>query len=361
MSDDIPEPETPKTVSRLSRRNLLIGGGVAAAAVAVTGGVLLSRRRPADEDRRPVLKIGDQRGGAHALLSGAGVLDNLPYRLEWIELPAAAPLLEALSAGAIDVGGVGAAPFAFAYANGAPIKVVLASRVTSVGQDAGRSAAIVVGKNSPIRSLADLKSKRLSTIRGSAGHDIALRLLEKAGIDPRDVNFVFLNNSDSKAALGAGSIDAWSTWGSYVGIAVEEDGDRILADAGGLREVGAIATFLAANVKSIQNKEPLLRDFLSRYVRANQWSRANPEAYAQSLATLTGVPLAVARYSAATITATAFSAIDDDILVQQRRTLERYLDAGVIDRLPALDAGGYDRRFNDLWPAGAPNPNAGNP
>lgn len=340
-----------------TRRGLLIGGAATVAAGLSLAGCGDASTTKADE--RPVLKIGDQRGGAHALLSGAGVLNDVPYRLEWVELPAAAPLLEALSAGAIDVGGVGAAPFAFAYANGAPIKVVLASRITSLDADTGRSAAIVVRKDAALHTLADLRGKKLSTIRGSAGHDIALRLLQKAGVDARDVKFVFLNNNDSKAALAAGSIDAWSTWGSYVGIAVEEDGDRILADAGGLREIGNIAGFLTANAKSLQTKEAQLRDFLSRYVRANRWARANPEAYARSLATLTRVPLSVARYSAATVTAASYSPIDDEILAQQRQTFERYRNAGVIDRVPALDASGYDRRFNTLFSAPAANSSQG--
>ncbi|HWW27551.1 MAG TPA: ABC transporter substrate-binding protein [Caulobacter sp.] len=337
---------SPIQPRRTSRRGLLIGGGAAVA------GLSLAACRGASTtktDQGPVLKIGDQKGNAHALLSGAGVLNDVPYRLEWVELPAAAPLLEALSAGAIDIGGVGAAPFAFACANGAPIKVVLASRIVSLGADTGRSAAIVVRKDSALHTLADLRGERLSTIRGSAGHDIALRLLEKSGVASRDVKFVFLNNNDAKAALAAGSIDAWSTWGSYVGIAVEEDGNRILADASGLRAIGHIAGFLTANAKSLQTKEAQLRDFLGRYVRANAWARAHPEAYAQSLASLTRVPLSVARYSAATVTAAAYSPIDDEILAQQRLTFERYRKAGVIDDVPSLDASGYDRRFNDLF------------
>ncbi|MBO9708890.1 MAG: ABC transporter substrate-binding protein [Caulobacter sp.] len=335
------EPNSP------SRRGLLISGAASFASLSLAA----CHDAGAKGDTRPVLKIGDQRGSAHALLNGAGVLNDTPYRLEWVELPAAAPLLEALSAGAIDIGGVGAAPFAFAYANGAPIKVVAASRIVSLGADTGKSAAIIVRKDAPIRTLADLRGRRLSTIRGSAGHDIALRLLEKAGVDARDVKFVFLNNNDAKAALAAGSIDAWSTWGSYVGIAVEEDGDRVVADARGLREIGQIAGFLTANAKSLRTKEAQLRDFLARYVRANQWARSNPEAYAQSLAKLTGVSLSVARYSAASVTATAYAPIDDEIQTQQRQTFERYVRAGIIDHVPPLDDGGYDRRFNDLFPA----------
>jgi sulfonate transport system substrate-binding protein len=39
------------------------------------------------------------------------VLKDVPYKIEWKEFPAAAPLLEALSAGAIETGLVGDAPF----------------------------------------------------------------------------------------------------------------------------------------------------------------------------------------------------------------------------------------------------------
>src|SRR4029453_261758 len=74
-----------------------------------------------------ILKVGDQRGGSRALMEAAGVLKDLPYKIEWSELPAAAPLLEGLTTQAIDNGIVGDAPFTFAAASGAPIKVILAT------------------------------------------------------------------------------------------------------------------------------------------------------------------------------------------------------------------------------------------
>lgn len=177
---------------------------------------------------QPTLIVGDQRGGARALLEAAGELDDVPYGIKWALFPAASPLLEALDAGAVDIGGVGGAPFAFAYASGAHIKAVTAYRRS--GSAAGKASAIVVRKGSPIRTLADLKGKRVATVRGSAGQDLVLRLLEREHIDPRSVRWTYLSNGEAKAALGTGSIDAWSTWGSYVGIAVLEDGDHILAD-----------------------------------------------------------------------------------------------------------------------------------
>jgi sulfonate transport system substrate-binding protein len=60
------------------------------------------------------LRVGDQKGNSQAVMEAAGVLKDVPYKIEWKEFPAAAPLLEALSAGAIEIGLVGDAPFTFA-------------------------------------------------------------------------------------------------------------------------------------------------------------------------------------------------------------------------------------------------------
>ncbi|CAN7142522.1 ABC transporter substrate-binding protein [Phenylobacterium sp. LjRoot225] len=297
-----------------------------------------------------VLKVGDQRGAQHALLTAAGVLNDVPYEIQWIQMPAAAPLLEALSAGAIDLGGVGGAPFAFAYASGAPIKAVLATRLRTVTAGLGRSSAIIVRPDSPLRTVADLRGRKLATIKGSAGHDIALRILEKAKIDPKSVHFVFLNNGDAKAALASGDIDAWSTWGSYVGIAVEEDGDRILATAEGVIVPGAVAGFQAASDAAVADKAPLLRDFLGRLARAHAWVKTHPDAYAAQIAKETGVPLAVARYNVSYALTTDYTPIDAELIEEQRRTLERYHAAGVIDVMPPVTAASYLNTFSDVVP-----------
>jgi sulfonate transport system substrate-binding protein len=274
-------------------------------------------------------------------------------------MPAAAPLLEARSAGAIDLGGVGGAPFAFAYSSGAPIKAVLASRLTRLAPGTGRSSAIIVRKDSAIRAVADLAGRKLATIKGSAGHDIALRILEKARVDPKTVEFVFLNNGDAKAALASGHVDAWSTWGTYVGIAVEENGDRILSTGEPVMTPGAIAGFQAASDAAIATKAPLIRDFLSRLGRAHAWVKDHPDAYAAQIAKETGVPLSVARYNVSYALTSDYRPIDADAIEEQRRTLERYYAAGVIDALPKVTSAGYLNTFSDAVVASEPAKSAG--
>jgi len=285
------------------------------------------------------LVIGDQKGGVQALLQAAGELDDVPYVIKFALFPAASPLLEALDAGAIDIGGIGAAPFAFAYASGAHIRAITAYKPNS--ENAGRASAIVVPGKSPLNSVADLKGKRLATIKGSAGQDLALRLLDRAGLKASDVQWVYLANGESKAALSTGSIDAWSTWGSYVGIAVIENGDRILADARGLP---TSAGFFAANVKAIDGKAPLLADFVVRLARARNWARDHPDDYARVLAKETGIPLDVARFSISANLGASVP-IDAALIAEQHDIFARYKAAGIIPDVPDIH-GAYDSRFN---------------
>lgn len=320
-----------------SRRTLLIGGAAALLAVAAPVGWRLTQG--AGADGAPTLTVGDQRGGAHALLEAAGELDDVPYQIKWALFPAASPLLEALDARAVDIGGVGGAPFAFAYASGARIRAVAAYR--PLGDQAGKASAIVVRKGSPLRSLADLKGKRVATIRGSAGQDLVLRLLEREGIDPQSIQWTYLSNGEAKAALATGSINAWSTWGSYVGIAVLEDGDRILADGAGLPS-GVV--FFAASDAAIADKRALLADFIARVARARQWGRRHPDAYARLLAKETGIPFEVARFSLDAALGTSVP-IDVALVREQGQIFERYRAAGVIGETPKADQG-YDGSFN---------------
>jgi sulfonate transport system substrate-binding protein len=312
------------------------------AAVLVLAAIAFALFRPALQgEGHParILVVGDQRGGAQALLKAAGELDNVPYQIKWALFPAASPLLEALDAGAIDIGGIGGAPFAFAYASGAHIKAVTAYR--PAGRHAGKASAIVVPKNSPIHRLADLKGRKVATIRGSAGQDLALRLFERAGVDPASIRWTYLSNGESKAALASGAIDAWSTWGSYVGIAVLEDGDRILADGGDLPTgVG----FYAANDKAIDEKRALLGDYVARLARARAWARDHIDDYARVLASETGISFAVARFAAQSQVGTAVP-IDAALIREQSLIFERYHAAGIIPNIPKADKG-YDGSFN---------------
>src|ERR1700733_12075200 len=195
------------------------------------------------------LRVGDQKGGNQSLLSASGELAGLPYQIEWSEFPAAAPLLEALNAGAIDVGYVGNAPFLFAYATGVPARVISVVRQNSDG------LAIVVPAKSPIQKVGDLKGRRIGTGRGSIGHYLVLATLQKAGLRAEDVNLVFLGPIDARAALTSGAIDAWSTWDPYTSMLELFEGARRVADGNGFP---ADKSYVVAGVGAIREKRAAL-------------------------------------------------------------------------------------------------------
>ena len=115
-----------------------------------------------------VLRVGDQKGGNRSLLEISGYAKDLPYKIEWSEFPAAAPILEALNAGALDVGYTGDLSFLSVYAAGAPIKAIGGTR-----SDA-KTQAILVRQDSPIKSAADLRGKRLAGTRGGSAHHVVV-------------------------------------------------------------------------------------------------------------------------------------------------------------------------------------------
>lgn len=272
-----------------------------------------------------VLRVGDQRGNARALMEAAGVLDGLPYRLDWSEFPAAAPLLEALNAGAIDAGWVGDAPFTFAAAAGVPAKAIVAFRNRQDG------LAILVLKDSPLRTVADLKGRRIATNRGSIGHQVVLAALEEAGLPADSVTFNFLPPADAKIALASGAVDAWATWEPYTSTAELAGLVRVVRDGNGITPG---LTFAVASDAAIRTKRARLADFAERLARARAWALKDPAPYASVWSKLIGLPEAVplrwfgrAEYRAVPI--------DASVIADEQRNIDLYVRAGLIPKARA--------------------------
>lgn len=227
------------------------------------------------------LRVGDQKGGNRSLLEISGLSKDTPYKIEWAEFPAAAPILEAINAGVLDVGYTGDLSFLTVYAAGAPIKAIGGTRSNPATQ------AILVRGDSPIKSASDLKGKRLAGTRGGWGQFLVSATLEKAGYKLDEATFVPLGPVDAKIALVAGSIDAWAVWDPYVSYAVLKDGARVVSDGTGLTPT---ITFVVASENAITTKRAAVADLLRRLDKARAWALDHVEDYAKSTAGLTGLP-----------------------------------------------------------------------
>ena len=293
-------------------------------------------RDASPEEGAGVLHVGSQKGGTKALMLSSGVLEGVPYRIEWSEFPAAQHLLEAIGSGAVDIGLTGDAPFLFAYQSGSPVKAIGAQEAPE--RPAG-ALAIIVPAASPVRSLADLKGKTVATTRGSVGHYLVVRALAAAHLPPDYVKLSFLAPGDAKAAFSSGAIDAWSIWVPYLSAARQEEA-RVIVDGRGLvRGVG----FDVANDRSAVAKRAMLADFLKREARAMDWAATHKSAFAAVLARETGLPLAIAR-DYAEKNKRRRVAIDAALIAEQRQVLDDFAAAGAITGGRKLN-GAFDTSF----------------
>jgi sulfonate transport system substrate-binding protein len=288
------------------------------------------------------LRVGDQKGNSQAVMEAAGVLKDVPYRIEWKEFPAAAPLLEALGAGAIETGLVGDAPFTFAAASNAPMKAIAAIRQSREG------LAVLVPEKSAIQSFDDLRGKKIATGRGSIGHQLVLAALEAKGWKPDDVQIVFLAPSDAKIAYMQGSVDAWSVWEPYVSQEEVLFKSRRVMTAEGLTPG---LSFQVASPAAIRDKRAELGDFVQRLTAARAWSLGNVNFYAETWGRLMNIPTAVPLNWLARARIHIVP-IDEGVVADEQKTIDLYFRSGLINR--KLDASDIvDRSFSDAIAKGA--------
>ena len=179
-----------------------------------------------------VVRIGFQKYGKLVLLKSKGSLEArlkaLGYGVTWTEFPSGPPLLEAINVGAIDFGNTGEAPPIFAQAAGAPIRYVAYEPPAPAGE------AILVPKDSPLKSVADLRGRKVALNKGSNVHYLLVKALEKAGVKYSDITPVFLAPADARAAFERGSVDAWAIWDPFQAAAESATAARTLADGRGI-------------------------------------------------------------------------------------------------------------------------------
>jgi sulfonate transport system substrate-binding protein len=233
------------------------------------------------------LNIGDQAGsGSQALLTAAGLISKLPFKAHWADFTSGPPMLQAMGAGSVDVGGVGDAPPVFAAAGGSQIAVVSAL----AGDPA--ASAILVPANSPIRSVAQLRGKSIAVAQGSSADYHLLAILTKAGLSIKDVTPDYLQPAEAQAAFAAGHVAAWDVWSPFVEQAEAQDHARVLADGA---SIGQTYGFQVASRAALANpsKAAAIHDYLSLLDQAYAWAATHQSAWAATWARATGLPLSV--------------------------------------------------------------------
>ncbi|WP_426009511.1 ABC transporter substrate-binding protein [Caulobacter sp. DWR2-3-1b2] len=278
----------------LSRRHLLAGGlpvaGLAVAGLAVAGLSTLAACSPA-KPAGPrslsdlTLRAATYRGNPEAFFKEAGVADA-PYKIARSEFASGNLIVEAINAGALDIGGMSEIPPIFIA--GAPGNQV---RIVAVLQGDVNNQVVLVPSGNKAQAFADLKGQRIGYVKATTSHYILLRLLEEAGLKWTDIKPVALSPQDGLAAFSSGAIDAWVIYGVMVQQA-RQAGARVLRTALGILS----GNYLVAAAKSALDddlKRQALGDYLRRYAKIADWINADGPRWAQVRAAATGVPAAL--------------------------------------------------------------------
>lgn len=193
------------------------------------------RARASSRSREPrVVRIGFQNLGLLTLVKAYGVLDaalgKRGLKVSWQEYAGGIQIVDALQRGELDVGVVGDYPAVYAQAEGVPA-VYVASEPPS-----RRGAALIAPRDSAIRSVEELRGKRVVVHRASQAHFLLMLALEEAGLEARDIELIFEPPARALSAFQKGAVDAWSVWDPWLSSVRLDLGARVLRDTAGLFE-----------------------------------------------------------------------------------------------------------------------------
>jgi len=270
------------------------------------------------------LRIGYQKTGSLLVVKAQGVLEKRfaadGVTVKWAEFPFGPPLLEALSAGAIDYGYTGDAPPIFAQAGHANLLYAAAIPARGYGQ------AIVVPANSPIQSLADLKGKKIGVVKGSSAHNLLVAALESAQIGWSEINPLYLAPADAAAAFSRGAIDAWSIWDPFLALAeIKQNARALPVDPA----VSAQNSFFLVN-HDFAGKHPQTVAAINEEIgRATQWASEHRDEVAALFSQASGVELAAQKRSVDRAEFT-FGPLSELVISQQQAVADRFQRAGLI-------------------------------
>lgn len=204
--------------------------------------------------------------------------------VKWVFSQGSNRSLEYLNGGSTDFASTAGLAAVLSRANGSPINTVyVASRP--------EWTALVVPKDSPINSLADLKGKKIAATKGTDPFLFLLQSLQKAGLDKTAVEIVHLQHPDGRTALERGDVDAWAGLDPLMASSQLQAGSRQLYRNLDFNSYGV----LNVTEKFAATQPELIKQVIGAYEQAREWAVANPDALAQLLADEAKLPLNVAK------------------------------------------------------------------
>lgn len=251
------------------------------------------------------------------------LLAPLGTKVTWHEFTSGLPLLEALNLGNIDVSAdVADTVPVFAQAAGA--------NLTFVAQEAPSPSAqaIVVRADSPLKTVADLKGKKIGFAKAAGAHYLLIAALEKAGLSFKDIEPAYLSPADGRAAFERGAIDAWVVWDPFLAAVQRQSSVRVLADG---RDVASYQRYYLAATPYAQARADVLRVLFAELQKAGAWVKAQPKDAAALLAPVWGLDAATVE-QANSRRSYEVRAVVPGSLAEQQRIADAFLSEKLLPR-----------------------------
>lgn len=278
------------------------------------------------------VRIGYQKSSTLITLLKAGSilekrLEPLGVKVTWHEFTSGLPLLEALNVGSVDFSAdVADTVPVFALAAGARLAYVAKEAPSPTAQ------AIVVRADSPIRSVVDLKGKRVAFTKAAGVHYLLIALLEKNGLKFKDIEPAYLSPADGRAAFERGAIDAWVTWDPFLAAVQKQTAVRILADG---KDTADYQRYYLASLPFLQESPDVVAIAFDELKKTGRWVKQNPKEAAAQLAPVWG--LDVATVEAANLRRSYdVRAVLQDALTEQQKIADVFHAEGLLPKKIAI-------------------------
>lgn len=273
-----------------------------------------------------VIRIGHQPLGTLLYAKRRGNLEKrlapMGISVKWTEFSAGRAILAAMGEGKIDMGYAGVVPPIFAQANGVPF-VYVANDPAVPG-----SIGILVREDSSIRRLADLKGKKITATKASAGQYLLVQALIKGGLTLDDVEFIDLPPPEGQAAFKQGKVDAWVGWSPFLTELQESMPARLLTNAEGLMND---RNFYLATRSFANDHDDIVKIVMEEARKTGIWVTNHPDEGAKLLSASTGLNVSTAlkvtqirRYEALPI--------QDRAIEDQQRIAETFFRLGLLPK-----------------------------
>jgi sulfonate transport system substrate-binding protein len=224
---------------------------------------------------------------------------------------------------------VGEGPPVFAQAAGAPVLYLGAEPPAPEGE------AIIVRKDSPLKSVADLRGKHVVLNKGANVHYLLLKALEEAGVAYGDLKISFVPPAGARAAFESGQVDAWAIWDPFLASVEEATGARVLRDGQGLAQNPA---YYIGTRPFVEASPQLVQIFLDEVRTTGAWTNQNHPKVVALLSPLLGIKEA-ALAKALARNRFGLRAVDDELLAGQQKVADTFHAQKLIPRaIRVLDA-----------------------